>query len=98
MRCIFSPLAKADFETITDYISADNPQRALSFIRDLRERCGKLTTFPAGATLRPDLGEGVRVIPYKRYLIFYVVLTDAIRIERVIHSSRDITDETYDEL
>ena len=36
MRVTISPLAERDLETIGDYIAADNPSRALSFIAELR--------------------------------------------------------------
>jgi toxin ParE1/3/4 len=35
MRLTLTPLAEQDLETIGDYIAADNPTRAVSFIRIL---------------------------------------------------------------
>ena len=46
MRCSFSPMAELDLEEIADFIARDNPRRALSFIRELRERGLKITWFP----------------------------------------------------
>jgi toxin ParE1/3/4 len=73
MQCEFSPLAEIDLEEIGDYIARDNPSRAVSFIRELRERCAKITAMPLAAPLRPELGEGVRLVTFGRYLIFYTV-------------------------
>lgn len=36
MRLLFAPLAEQDLESIADYIAADNPRRAVSFIEELR--------------------------------------------------------------
>jgi len=36
MPCIFSPLAASDLEEIGDYIAQDNPHRALTFVREIR--------------------------------------------------------------
>ncbi len=56
MRCSFSPMAELDLEEIADFIALDNPRRALSFVRELRERCQKIAWFPEAIQLRPELG------------------------------------------
>ena len=43
MQCVFSPLAEFDLEEIGDYIASDNPPRAVSFIREIRELCVKVS-------------------------------------------------------
>ncbi|MDO9225477.1 MAG: type II toxin-antitoxin system RelE/ParE family toxin [Pseudomonadota bacterium] len=91
-RCVFTRLANRDLEEIGDYIARDNPVRALSFIRELRTRCEHLTDQPLTAPLRPEFGEGVRMLPHGRYLICYTVRHDLIRIERVLHSARNPSD------
>ena len=90
MQCIFSPLAELDLEEIGDYIARDNPERAIFFIQEIRRHCLKITTCPEGARLRPELGEGVRMVPCGRYLIFYTIHAGRIRIERILHSARNI--------
>lgn len=98
MRCEISPLATADLREIGDYIARDNPMRAESFVDELLEQCHKLTTMPLGSTARDDLAPGLRSCPYQRYMIFFTVTDTAVRIERIVHGSRDITNETYDDL
>ena len=44
---------------------------------------------------RPDLGDGIRLMPHGNYLIFYSVHDDAVRIERVMHGARDITADDF---
>jgi toxin ParE1/3/4 len=90
MQCLFSPRAEADLEEIGDYIARDNPTRAVTFIREIRELCQNITSVPEGNPLRPDLGEGIRMAPFRRYLVFYAVGADSVRIERILHGARDI--------
>lgn len=48
MRLTLTPLAEQDLEAIGDHIAADNPTRALSFIRELRAQCQRMPpTRPA---------------------------------------------------
>lgn len=37
MRVVLSNQAEVDLEEIGDYIAADNPVRAVSFVREMRE-------------------------------------------------------------
>ncbi len=90
-RCYFTPAAEGDLEEIGDYIAGDNPGRARSFVRELRERCEKLCNFPRSYPLRPSLGSDVRVMAYRGYLICYTAHDDGrVVIERVSEGSRDL--------
>jgi toxin ParE1/3/4 len=53
MRLTLTPLAEQDLEAIGDYIAADNPTRAVSFIRELRAQCQRIAANPPGYRLRP---------------------------------------------
>ena len=44
---------------------------------------------------RPELGEGLRACIHQRYVIFFSASPELVRIERIIHGSRDITDENF---
>jgi toxin ParE1/3/4 len=91
MRCVFTPLAEADLEAIGDYIAQGNPRRALTFIRELRQRCGQIADMPRAAPLRPELGAGVRVVTFGRYLICYSERGDGqVVIERIVHGARSL--------
>ncbi|MBM4285918.1 MAG: type II toxin-antitoxin system RelE/ParE family toxin [Deltaproteobacteria bacterium] len=91
MQCLFSVVAERNLEEIGDYIARDHPERAVSFIQEILEYCLKITAHPEAAPLRPELGEGIRLAPFGRYLIFYTVHADHVRVERIIHSARNIT-------
>lgn len=92
MKCVFSVIAEIDLEEIGDYIARDNPGRAVSFINEIREQCLDITEYPEAAPLRPELGEGIRMVPFGRYLIFYTVHPKTIRVERILHSARNLID------
>lgn len=90
MACVFSPEAEADLQGIGDYIAADSPGRALSFVRELRERCRAIAAHPRAAPLRPEYGEGYRVAPHRQYLIIYREVGPGVRVVRVLHGMRDV--------
>lgn len=90
MRLLFSPASAADLEEIGDFIAQDNPVRALSFLQELRAHCTRLTRYPGIGTARPELGDGLRVMPHGRYLIFYREQGALLRVERILHGARDI--------
>jgi len=86
----FSPAAIQDLEEIGDYIHADNPSAAYRFIGELRIRCNRLAEMPRAGVPRPELWIGLRSVPFRRYIVFYTVTDDDVRIERILHGSRDI--------
>ena len=92
MSVVFSPAANDDLMEIAVFIAQDNPKRALSFVDELEDKCQVLGVSPGIGTRRPELGEGVLMLPHGRYVIFYREAEQGIRIERILHSSRDIDD------
>jgi plasmid stabilization system protein ParE len=83
--------AEHDLEQIGDYIALDNPHRALSFVRELRERCVGLAKLPFAFPLilrYEHLGVRHRVDGNDQ--IFYRVVETERRIDmlHVIHSTR----------
>ena len=92
MSVVFSPAANDDLMEIAVFIAQDNPKRALSFVDELEDKCQVLGVSPGIGTCRPELGEGVLMLPHGRYVIFYREAEQGIRIERILHSSRDIDD------
>jgi toxin ParE1/3/4 len=91
MRCEISSLAEKDLREIGDYIATGNPQRAVSFIKELMNHSKRIASIPAGYTARDDIAPGLRSCPHKNYIIFYTTTDSVVRIERIIHASRDVT-------
>jgi len=90
MHLAFSPVALADLESIGDFIAEDSAKAAHRFVGELRERCGRILHAPLGGTPRPELGDGLRSVPFRRYVIFYDVDSELITVQRVLHSARDV--------
>ncbi|MGB8261504.1 MAG: type II toxin-antitoxin system RelE/ParE family toxin [Terracidiphilus sp.] len=90
MRVEFSRWVEIDLETIGDYIAADNPCRAVTFIREIREKIAQIGRQPTLYQLRPEIGEGARLAVVGRYVILLRILEDVVRIERVVYGGRDL--------
>jgi toxin ParE1/3/4 len=90
MRLVITPLAEQDLEAIADYIAADNPGRAVTFVRELRAQCQRIALNPPGYRLRPELGDGIRSCAYGNYVIFFVARPDEATIVRILHGARDL--------
>jgi toxin ParE1/3/4 len=99
MDCIFSERAAHDLEEIGDYIAQDNPQRALSYVQELRERCQKATDLPGAPLIVDQIGGfPVRKIIFGRYRIYYTWLQEqnVIVILHIRHGAR--TNPDFDSL
>lgn len=81
---------------IAIFIAQDNPTRALTFVDELEGKCHVLGISPGVGTARPELGEGICMLPYARYLIFYRPVNKALRIERFMHGARDIGGDDFE--
>jgi plasmid stabilization system protein ParE len=69
-RVLFTEHADADFDSISDFIAADNPRRALSFVAELQERSvAFLSTTPNAGTRVGDQ----RFAVFGRYIAVYHV-------------------------
>jgi plasmid stabilization system protein ParE len=82
--------AEADLERIGDFIAQDNPQRALTFIAELREKCLTLANSPDAFPLLPRYQQfGVRRRIHGNYLIFYAVDGADIFVLHVLNGAMD---------
>jgi plasmid stabilization system protein ParE len=87
----------ADLEEIVDYIAQDSPRQAARVLHALRARMKEIARQPQLYRLRPELGAEARLATMGNYVILFRIRRDAVRIERVVHGSRDllsILDET----
>lgn len=91
MRVEFSAAALEDLTDIAAFIARDNPTRAGSFVDELEETAQRLGDQPHSGAARPEYGDGIRLLPYRRYLILYSPRDRFVLIERILHGARDIT-------
>lgn len=89
MHAYFTPQAEADLEEIGDYIAADHPQRALSFVREIRAHCKRIGEGPMHYAARRELGRQARACPHGDYVIFFEPYQDGALILRILHGARD---------
>jgi toxin ParE1/3/4 len=90
MIVTISDKAEADLEAIADRIAVDNPARALSFVKELRQRCDNLADTPEAFPLAPRFEHiGIRRRVYGSYLIFYRVEATSIDVLHVLHGAMD---------
>ena len=89
----YLPSAHNDLLSIFDWISADSPKRALSFVDELDVRIGALEEHPFLGRLprhRRLRTYGYHVLIVESYLVFYIVRGQTVEIHRVVHGSRDL--------
>jgi toxin ParE1/3/4 len=82
--------ADVDLAEITDFIALDNSERAFEFEDELVAQARKIAQAPLGYVERPELKEGLRSCAYGDYMIFFTIDDQGIRIERILHGSRDL--------
>ena len=86
----FSSEAENDLEQIADYIAQDDPQRALSFVQELRSKCERLPDAPNSFAFVPRFEHhGIRRRVYGNYLIFYRVESEKVVIIHILHGATD---------
>lgn len=90
MIVVFTDEAERDINGIFDYIASENPVRAMTFARELIDRCEQIADMPQSFPLVPRYAAmGVRRRAYRRYLIFYTIDDDYIRIIHVLNGAQD---------
>jgi toxin ParE1/3/4 len=90
MVVIVTGPAEADLEHIADSIATHNPVRALTFVRELRDKCEALADAPRAYPLVPRYEHfGIRRRPYGHYLIFYRIGVGTIDIVHILHGAQN---------
>jgi plasmid stabilization system protein ParE len=91
MRVVITAAAKADLLAIRNYIAHDNPERALSFVEELLDRCQALAYTPRAYPLVPRYERfGIRRRVHDDYLIFYRLQSEQIEVIHILQGARDI--------
>ena len=90
MRLALSPRAALDLEEIGEYIARDNPLRAKTFVREIRNQCRKAAKLPRSFPAREDIRPGVRMALHGRYVILFRIVAKRVRVERIVHGARNL--------
>jgi toxin ParE1/3/4 len=86
----FSPRSRQDLIEIGDHIAKDSRINARRFVAKLTDQCQRIGHAPLGYASREDLAPGLRIAALDRYVIFFRVVDDVVRIERVLHGARNL--------
>lgn len=79
-----------DIGEIHAFIAADNPERALAYVRRLRKRCEALTVLSDRGVKREDLGPGIRILAFERNaVIAYRVEPKRVQIVGIFYGGRN---------
>ena len=87
-----SRAAIADFDSIYDYISRDNPRAAAQVLRSLDRSIQLLSDQPKLGKVFRHRRLRLRLLTHGDYLVFYCERPGVIEIVRVIHGRRNIPD------
>jgi toxin ParE1/3/4 len=90
VRIELSSFVEADIDAIAGSIAQDNPRRALSFIRQIREEILGLGHSPLRFQVRTELEGEARMARVGRYGILFRIHQDAVRVERVLYVTGDL--------
>lgn len=89
-RLILSRTARSDLVEIWEYIASENERAANRINREIIARFETLLRFPELGRRRDELKKGLRSFPVKKYVVFYFVIKDGVKIARVLHGAQDI--------
>jgi toxin ParE1/3/4 len=90
MRVKLSALIRGDLEAIADYIAQDNPERAVTFIQEIRAEIARIGRNPLLHRLRPEIATDARMAIVGQYVILFRVVGKIVIIERVVYGGRDL--------
>ncbi|AYD00147.1 type II toxin-antitoxin system RelE/ParE family toxin [Neorhizobium sp. NCHU2750] len=77
-------------DRIWSYIDQDNPDRAITFIREIGKRCQQLKDMPLRYQLLAGHEEtGIRRIPHGKYVICYIATETAVFILHILSAAQD---------
>lgn len=90
MRVFYSEEVEGDLDAIAEYIAADNPRRAVSFLREINVAIERIGKGPFLYQLRPEIGAEARLAVMGRYVILFRVVDSAVYLERIVYGGRDL--------
>jgi toxin ParE1/3/4 len=75
-RCLVTPRADRDLDSIWAFITADNPRAADAMIDRLTAAFDMLLTLPQAGRLRQEFHENLRSFAVDNYVIFYRTVSE----------------------
>jgi toxin ParE1/3/4 len=87
---VITATAQADFRKLWEYVAADSPSHALSFLNEIEARAFSLELFPERHRFISEnelLNTDYRQLVYKDYRILYRIDSDDVCIIRIVHGA-----------
>lgn len=93
-KVIYTPSARKDIDGAVTYLffNLSAPQAARDLVGELDETMKRVMEHPyAGSLYRTDraMGDEIRWVTIKGFILYYAVTEDAIQIRRFLHGKRD---------
>ena len=88
----YSELSRTDLELIWETIAADSPRSASAVLERIHEKIESLRTQPLFGHRHRFLPHPVRCLNCDGYLILYRYSANLVRVDRIIHHSRDLSE------
>ena len=89
-QLVFRPQAENDLDGIFDFIAADNPRRAMTYIEDIRDACRGLCDAPMTGMERSDIRDALRILALWRGIVLaYELPPGKVRVPRVFSGGQD---------
>jgi toxin ParE1/3/4 len=89
-RVLRRPQAVDDVLEVWDFIAEDSLDQADAWVDRLDAALRRLATQPLMGRARPELADDLRSLPFERYVISYLPISDGVDVIRVLHSARDV--------
>jgi len=89
-RVVLSSWAEGDRDAIYEHGLDDwGEAQADEYLRVLRQALEDLATYPEMGRIRGELGAGVRGIPVRRHVIYYMIEGEDVLVGRILHARQD---------
>jgi toxin ParE1/3/4 len=90
VKLVFSNLVEPDLDDIAVYIAKGSRRYAIQTVRKIRNEFRTIAARPFLFAAQTEIYPDVRRALVGDYVILFRVLPDRVRIERVVHGSRDL--------
>lgn len=87
----YSERSRADLASIWDFIAVSSPRNAVTVLDRIHDKIELLRLQPLIGHRRDDLRRGLRCMNSDGHMIFYRVAGRVVRIDRILHHSRDLS-------
>jgi len=93
-----SARAKSDLLEIARYTQHEwGETQAKTYVRGLEEFCVLIAGFPGIGRECDEIASRLRRMEHVSHVVFFFPAADGITIARILHKSRDISDEEFEE-